>query len=209
MNDPATSKSRQHQIIDAAVDVFLRYGYARTTMVDIARAAGITRPTLYATFPDKERIFTAVVEKMIDDKLTEISDELLRHPDFEGKLYYACDAWVAEGYELIQAHPDAADMFDLGFKSVCAGYERFTELLAEILDVPLKQSNFELSSMEIARTIVSAMVGFKKIATSAIELRQLIGVQTKLVASAIAPNMARQKRASAIQTPIVGNRRTR
>jgi AcrR family transcriptional regulator len=191
MNEQATTTPRQGQIIDAAVGVFLRYGYARTTMADIARAAGITRPTLYATFPDKERVFMAVVEKMIDDKLTEISDGLSLHPDFEGKLRYACDAWAVGGYELVQAHPDAADMFDLGFKSVCAGYERFTALLAEILDVPLKQSNFALSSMDIARTIVSAMVGFKKIASSAIELRGLIEAQTKLVASAIAPNMCR------------------
>ncbi|MES0101866.1 TetR/AcrR family transcriptional regulator [Mesorhizobium sp. M0019] len=32
---------------------------------DIAQASGLTRPTLYLTFPDKERVFEAVVETMI------------------------------------------------------------------------------------------------------------------------------------------------
>ncbi len=109
-------------------------------MGDIAQAAGLTRPTLYLTFPDKERIFTAVVEKMIDDKLTEIREGLQRQKTLETKLRFACNAWAAEGYDLVRAHPDAADMFDLGFKSVCAGYDQFGELLAEILEEPLGRS---------------------------------------------------------------------
>ena len=54
----------------------------------------------------------------------------------EKKLRFACDARAADGYEFVQAHPDAADMFDLGFKSVCAGYDKFGALLAALLDAP-------------------------------------------------------------------------
>jgi AcrR family transcriptional regulator len=179
--------ARRDEIVRAAIGVFLRYGYARTTMRDIAQAAGLTRPTLYLTFPDKERIFTAVVEKMIDDKLTEIRGGLQRQKTLETRLRFACSAWAAEGYELVQAHPDAADMFDLGFKSVCAGYDQFGELLAEILDEPLGRSSFELSARDAARTIVFAMRGFKDVATSGAEMRRLIEVHVKLVAGAIEP----------------------
>src|SRR5579871_4318256 len=150
MTEATAATARRDDIVRAAVDVFLRYGYARTTMGDIARAAGLTRPTLYLTFPDKERIFAAVVEKMIDDKLVEIRSALAHHRTLERKLRFACDAWAAEGYELVQAHPDAADMFDLGFKSVCAGYDKFGELLAEILDKPLGRSNLDLSARDAA-----------------------------------------------------------
>ena len=156
-------------------------------MRDIAQAAGLTRPTLYLTFPDKERIFTAVVEKMVDDKLTEIRRGLQRQKTLETKLRFACNAWAAEGYELVQAHPDAADMFDLGFKSVCAGYDQFGELLAEILDEPLGRSSLELSARDAARAIVFAMRGFKDVATSGAEMRRLIEIHVKLVAGAIEP----------------------
>jgi AcrR family transcriptional regulator len=187
MTESNAAMARRDDIVRAAIGVFLRYGYARTTMHDIAQAAGLTRPTLYLTFADKERIFTSVVEKMIDDKLTEIRGGLQRQKTLETKLRFACNAWAAEGYELVQAHPDAADMFDLGFKSVCAGYDQFGELLAEILDEPLARSSFELSARDAARAIVFAMRGFKDVATSGAEMRRLIEVLVKLVAGAIEP----------------------
>lgn len=187
MTESNAAAARQKQIVDAAIRVFLRYGYARTTMGDIARAAGLTRPTLYLAFPDKERIFTAVVEKMIAGKLAEIREGLPSHKTLEEKLLFACNAWAAEGYELVQAHPDAADMFDLGFKSVCAGYNEFGELLAELLAEPLRLSSFDLSPAEVSRSIVFAMKGFKDTATSGAELRKLIAIHIKLVAGAIKP----------------------
>jgi len=191
MTESSAATARRDDIVRAAIGVFLRYGYARTTMGDIAQAAGLTRPTLYLTFPDKERIFTAVVEKMIDDKLTEIRKGLQRQKTLETKLRFACNAWAAEGYELVQAHPDAADMFDLSFKSVCAGYDQFGELLAEILDEPLGRSRLELSPADAARTIVFAMRGFKDIATSGAEMRRLIEIHVKLIAGAIEPKSGR------------------
>jgi len=195
MTESNAAMARRDDVVRAAIGVFLRYGYARTTMGDIAQAAGLTRPTLYLTFPYKERIFTAVVEKMIEDKLIEIRGGLPRQKSLETKLRFACNAWAAEGYELVQAHPDAADMFDLGFKSVCAGYDQFGALLAEILDEPLGRSSLELSARDAARAVVFAMRGFKDVATSGAEMRGLIETHVKLVAGAIEPKSGRSKEA--------------
>jgi hypothetical protein len=76
-------------------------------------------------------------------------------------------------------------MFDLGFKSVCAGYDKFGALLADLLDLPLKRSSLDLSPADVARTIVLAMRGFKDAATSGAEMRQLIANHVKLTAAAI------------------------
>lgn len=48
------------RIIDAAYELFLAFGLRRTTIEDIARKAGIRRPTLYRRFSDKDAIFQAV-----------------------------------------------------------------------------------------------------------------------------------------------------
>jgi AcrR family transcriptional regulator len=45
----------------AAVATFVKYGYEGTTMDAIARAAGTTRRTLYARYPDKRAIFLDVI----------------------------------------------------------------------------------------------------------------------------------------------------
>lgn len=44
----------------AAVDTFLEFGYDGTTMEAVAQAAGITKSTLYARYPDKRTLFVAV-----------------------------------------------------------------------------------------------------------------------------------------------------
>lgn len=48
-------------IRDAAIDTFIKFGFDGTTMDAVARAAGITRNTLYARYPDKRAMFVSVV----------------------------------------------------------------------------------------------------------------------------------------------------
>jgi TetR/AcrR family transcriptional repressor of mexJK operon len=52
-------------VIEAATTLFLRKGYAGTTMEDIAALAGITKRTVYNNYPDKEMLFTQIVKDMI------------------------------------------------------------------------------------------------------------------------------------------------
>ncbi|MFH1149832.1 MAG: TetR/AcrR family transcriptional regulator [Actinomycetota bacterium] len=53
---------RRSDILEAARGLFRRYGYRKTTMDDIARAAGITKPTIYSYFKGKKDIIAGLVE---------------------------------------------------------------------------------------------------------------------------------------------------
>ena len=50
-------------ILDAARDVFEQYGARRANVDDVARAAGISRSTLYRAYPNKEALLGAVVAR--------------------------------------------------------------------------------------------------------------------------------------------------
>ena len=50
------------QVRDGASDVFLHDGYAGASADDIARAARVSKATLYSYFPDKKLMFQEVVE---------------------------------------------------------------------------------------------------------------------------------------------------
>ncbi len=52
---------RINRIIDIAQEVFFKRGFANTTMIEIAKAAGYNKRTMYLYFKDKEEIFLAVV----------------------------------------------------------------------------------------------------------------------------------------------------
>ena len=52
---------KEQKVLNAAWSVFMKYGYKRVTMGDIAEAAGISRPALYLIYNKKEDVFRAVV----------------------------------------------------------------------------------------------------------------------------------------------------
>jgi AcrR family transcriptional regulator len=72
---PATSL--EDRIVDALLDCVGRGGIAKTTAEDIARAAGISRATLYRAFPGgKEVVLEAVVRRETTAFLTTIATRL-------------------------------------------------------------------------------------------------------------------------------------
>jgi len=65
--DPGDERTlTRHRILDAAAEQFARFGYRRTNISDIARAAGVGKGTIYLYFDSKKTLLIAAVarEKM-------------------------------------------------------------------------------------------------------------------------------------------------
>lgn len=56
------ANARVDQIADAALRLFARYGYKRSSMDDIAREAGLAKATLYLHFKGKDDVFRAMLD---------------------------------------------------------------------------------------------------------------------------------------------------
>jgi TetR/AcrR family transcriptional repressor of mexJK operon len=63
-DDPRVVRSRA-AVVDAARTLFLRKGYAGTTMEEIAALAGVTKRTVYNNYGDKGALFTRIVADVI------------------------------------------------------------------------------------------------------------------------------------------------
>ncbi len=63
-DDPRVVRTRA-AVVDAARTLFLRQGYAGTTMEEIAALAGLTKRTLYNNYADKDALFTQIVVDVI------------------------------------------------------------------------------------------------------------------------------------------------
>ena len=68
-------------ILEAAQKRFAQYGVEKTTMREIAGDLNMTKGSLYYYFPDKEALYTAVIElehseflRLLEDALIKISD---------------------------------------------------------------------------------------------------------------------------------------
>jgi AcrR family transcriptional regulator len=62
---------RLERILTAAYACFTRHGVRRTTMEDIAREAGMSRPAVYQYVRNKEDAFRRLTERMLDGALAE------------------------------------------------------------------------------------------------------------------------------------------
>lgn len=65
--------------LEAALQVFWEKGYEGTSLVDLTAAMGINKPSLYATFGDKEALFRRVVDHYMERQST-LWDEAFRLP---------------------------------------------------------------------------------------------------------------------------------
>src|SRR5882757_5500535 len=60
--------SKRRQILGGARKVFMDLGFDGASMGEIARAAGVSKGTLYVYFTDKCRLFEAIVEEEVHER---------------------------------------------------------------------------------------------------------------------------------------------
>lgn len=87
--------ARRRKLMDAALTVFLRFGFRKTSMDEVARAAGVSRQGLYLHFATKEELFRASVQHLLDGALAEVAGALGDgEAPLEKRLVGAFDAWL-------------------------------------------------------------------------------------------------------------------
>lgn len=99
-------------ILDAAMTMFSRYGYTKTTMGDIATAAGVSRQTVYNAFPGKEEILRATMRKYGTESVQAVRAEWDKTPGIAGKIDVFHTHVPLKWYESMTASPDWADLMD-------------------------------------------------------------------------------------------------
>jgi AcrR family transcriptional regulator len=179
------SDARRRTLLDAAVSVFTRYGYRKTSMEDVARAAGVSRQGLYLLFSNKEELFRRALEHSLSSQLGAALDVLTRGSDLEQRLIAACDEWSGRFVGALGA--DAADLMCAG-SSLAGGtleaYEaRFEEALAGALaESPLSRfwHNAGITSAEAARALHATARGLKHSCATRQEFRKGITVAVRI-----------------------------
>ena len=109
ITENGVTESRREALLEAAVGVFARYGFRKTSMDEVARAAGVSRQGLYLQFADKEELFRKAVEFRLNHQLSAAIIALSnQRADLEGRLIAACDEWAGRFVGMLGA--DAADL---------------------------------------------------------------------------------------------------
>jgi len=176
---------RREQVLGAALLTFARYGYKKTSMEDVARAADISRPGLYFLFESKQKLFREAVTRALDADV-EAARRSLTAPDrpLPERLIEAFDRWTGrylgpmarEVAVLRETHPEL-----LG--SVVVDYpRRFLEMVTAAVsaDLPARSA---VTAADVARTLVSTARGIKEEVTTRDEFVARMTVAVTLVLS--------------------------
>jgi AcrR family transcriptional regulator len=60
---PANTEQARERLMDAAIACLQRYGLEKTAMADIASAAGVTKPTVYAYFESRDDLLHSALTR--------------------------------------------------------------------------------------------------------------------------------------------------
>lgn len=81
-----TADARRQAIMDAAKDLFLRKGYAATSLEEIVATSGGSLATLYQLFGNKQGLWEALVAEVTDILTAPLQDAMIHHGDPRGVL---------------------------------------------------------------------------------------------------------------------------
>ena len=178
-------EARKTAAVKAATVVFLRYGYARTTMAELAAAAELSRPTLYELFPGKDDLFAAVIAQLSQQTIRQYRDVLPTLKTLRTKLHHFCGSWATHGLKLIERHPDAKDLFDLRFPAVRQMYEDFIRFLVEV--VTNEDHSAKIPVEKVVRNLVFSLRGLKDAATNVKQMEALVELQVDVFLATLMP----------------------
>ena len=189
-----TDPPKSQQILDAALAVFCHYGYRKTSMLDIAQAAGMSRAALYLHFRNKEDVFRAGSERAHATVMAHVAAALADPGPVFARIETALLAFQqglmadisasAHGQELFDANMTlAADITLTARATLRASLARALEQAEAAGDIALRR--VDASAAQVAALLVAAMDGIKHTQGGGEALRQGIALQMRVLGAAL------------------------
>jgi AcrR family transcriptional regulator len=194
--DYSMADDRTGHILDAALTAFCRYGYGKTTMRDVARAAGMSRAALYLYFPSKEDLFRAGSRRAHSRALDAVDAALAQQGDVLSRVDAAMAAYFGgllaqisssvHGGEVLDASLDVAgDIVSEAHAALVVRLAGALQTAAAAGEVQFSTS--DATAEDIALLLLAVADGLKKTSADPQSLQQRKALFLRLVHAGIAP----------------------
>jgi AcrR family transcriptional regulator len=205
----------QDRILDAAMRVFRRHGFRRSSIEQAAEEAGLTRQALYHHFDSKEALFRAVIERLYEQALA-AETEAAKQAEEAGReladiLVAEIAARLGALFAALEGSLHIEELFSEHLVQARDLYQsyatRFADEVAATITRVTRKRKLTLTSgvtvRELARCVEMAIHGTKSAYPSMMPadafLKQLEIMLRMLVAGAMAPAAKKSPRKTGVR----------
>lgn len=191
------NEQKRQQILDTSLAVFCRYGFHKTSMLDIAQAAGMSRAALYLHFKNKEDVFRSGSEHTHTEVMRQVESALATETDVMQRIEGALGSFLQGLMEQISASAHGQELFDANMALAGDITREARAKLVSLLAMALADANaageISLAAVgtqptDLAGMIVATVDGIKHAQGGGSNLRDGISLFMRLLRAALRPN---------------------
>ena len=172
LNFPDTKRAHY---LKSALDVFMAYGFRKTSMDDIARQANVSRPALYQEFKNKTEIFRALSRDMMDNALAcaRSAFDTCGDNNFRKQLFESIDHSIMEIHRFVDQTPHGVELIgvnqEIALDLEDAWKTKMTEVIASGIEKAIKRGDVNIclyqkagiDSLAMAKILMQGMEGIR------------------------------------------------
>jgi AcrR family transcriptional regulator len=159
---PQWRQQRRQRMLTAAGRLFARTGYDAVQMADVARAAGVGKPTLYRYFGSKEELFVEVFSDALEELRRRVEDAVAHDLTPPASLALIIRTLVevlapqTETLRLVSGdHPGLAQRWRQLFRS---RRQPVLDALRRVLERGVASGDFRPLDLEVAPALIVGMI---------------------------------------------------
>ncbi|MES2708061.1 MAG: TetR/AcrR family transcriptional regulator [Verrucomicrobiota bacterium] len=181
------AEQRRRGIFTAALAIFARYGFRKTSMDEVARAAEISRQGLYLHFATKEELFRALVAHVLETSFT-AAEAVLKDSSLtlSQKLAGAFDEWVGRHVGMVGV--EAADLIQAAHSLMGNEVKAYEKRFSDAVTAALKKTDLSaafaasgVTALQLAGHLLAVARGFKCQCGSRAEFTQEFAVALRVL----------------------------
>jgi AcrR family transcriptional regulator len=193
---PRPAVATRERILRAAFTRFASYGFRRTSMEDIAEAAGVSRAALYLQFRNKEAIFRALSEDLHGESLAGAEAALAKVASLAERLRAAVEAKTLRFVEIAYGSPHGSELLDESNRlcgDLAAATEvRYRALLARVFRRAAEAGEVDLAAAALtppaaAELFMRSISGLKGPGVTVEAYRERVAALVRVFAAGLRP----------------------
>jgi AcrR family transcriptional regulator len=161
-DDSSDATDRRGRILEGARAAFLRFGFERSSIADIAAESGVSRTALYHYFPGKDEVLRAVVDELHAKTLNDAGKALEKSKTLDVALTGLLAARFGQTLAMVAESPHGMELMDATNRLTGAATRAADDAFQALVVKALVRYRRARGADAVADTLVAAAKGLMR-----------------------------------------------